>query len=152
MVLWEIFHRQLPFNGRDPLAVAVEVVKLGLRPVIDSNIPTRVANLISECWHQDPNKRPPLENVMSILRDMSIETSSSTSFDDITKTQAVQAPTGMICLVHTVRNYNYTATPLIHSTTLLYYYSHYNNTTTLLQFLTLVLGGCKCCSILGRLS
>lgn len=64
ILLWEIFHRQLPFGGKDPLQVAMEVVNSGNRPVMGAHIPRSMSDLITSCWSQDPAQRPTTQDIL----------------------------------------------------------------------------------------
>jgi hypothetical protein len=44
-VLWELFHRKTPYDGREPMAVAVEVPN-NLRPVINQDIEPELSRMI----------------------------------------------------------------------------------------------------------
>mmetsp|Transcript_11770 Transcript_11770/g.13625 ORF Transcript_11770/g.13625 Transcript_11770/m.13625 type:complete len:86 (+) Transcript_11770:22-279(+) len=76
MVLWQLFSR-CPIH---PLQHATEVifgtVFEGLRPPVslqDENekekLPSTIKKLITTCWDQDPNERPPAQDVASILQE-----------------------------------------------------------------------------------
>lgn len=98
VVLWEIFHRKDPYNGKDPLSVAVDVINKSIRPEIDPTIPPEIASLIRSCWATSPEQRPSLESVSNELRRM-------LSDEDIVPMRSghrVSAPTGTIFLVATV--------------------------------------------------
>lgn len=65
---------------------------------MDSNVPPVMAKLITNCWAQLPAERPSMEEVMTILRDLAIQ-SSPDSFRGETR---VTAPTGNVVLIQTV--------------------------------------------------
>lgn len=73
MVLWEIFHRQDPYAGKDPVVAALEVVRSGLRPVIAPNVQAEIRELIEQCWHSDPARRPNFQEIVQKLRQLTIK-------------------------------------------------------------------------------
>lgn len=50
IVLWEIFHRQIPYKGRDPVSVAIDVVKGTLRPPMSSDVPFDMQGKLNDIW------------------------------------------------------------------------------------------------------
>lgn len=40
-----------------------------IRPKIPAHLPAQLQNLIRNCWQQDPNQRPSIEEVGIILRE-----------------------------------------------------------------------------------
>lgn len=96
ILLWEIFHRRLPFDGRDPLSVAFEVVNNGTRPLLDPKLPHQMSELIVACWNQDPTKRPTVQDMVDSLREMSKPMYAATPED-----YQIIAPTGSVTFVVT---------------------------------------------------
>lgn len=43
------------------------LVTQGLRPTIPSHCPAPLREIIQDCWHDDPEKRPTMENVLDRL-------------------------------------------------------------------------------------
>jgi len=66
IILWEITTRQDPFPGMSAFELIVQVGKHGLRPgeIAESN---PLANLITECWDNNPKTRPSFERILTIL-------------------------------------------------------------------------------------
>ncbi len=66
IVLWEVFHRNEPYAGRDTLSIAMDVIK-GTRPPIAPFVPTAVATLMRRCWDVNTNVRPSFEGIPSLF-------------------------------------------------------------------------------------
>jgi hypothetical protein len=58
IVLWEMLTRQRPFVGLKPMQIMLKVVKNDYRPIIPSNCPSKLADMIRQCWGRDPKLRP----------------------------------------------------------------------------------------------
>jgi Ca2+-binding EF-hand superfamily protein len=63
MVLWEIVAGQIPFGDVNPLMVH-QLIDSGERPFIPPNCDPDFANLIRDCWHQNPALRPTFAEVI----------------------------------------------------------------------------------------
>jgi len=68
IIMWELVSRQLPYQGMNSAQVSVGVLTKGLRPSIPDRPPPPYAELIEECWHQDPDKRPSLLEILERLK------------------------------------------------------------------------------------
>jgi megakaryocyte-associated tyrosine kinase len=63
VVLWEIFsYGQAPYPGLSNSEVIQEVSK-GYRMPPPDNCPKQIVELMNECWHDDPLKRPQWINI-----------------------------------------------------------------------------------------
>lgn len=71
IVMWELVYRRIPYAGREPMAVALEVARSQLRPSIDNNIDATYKELMMECWAHNPDDRPDFDRIMQRLRAMS---------------------------------------------------------------------------------
>lgn len=67
VLLWELLTGESPYRGIDGLAVAYGVAVNKLTLPIPSTCPEPFAQLMSECWDQDPHRRP---NFSSILQQL----------------------------------------------------------------------------------
>jgi Protein kinase domain len=74
ILLWEIFHRDVPFDGREVARIRSTVVD-GERPHLGNAIPNCSASLsnvlidlIPSCWHADPNQRPTAREALHYLQ------------------------------------------------------------------------------------
>lgn len=45
-MLWELTHRKIPYSGREPMLVALEVSRSGLRPTIAEGIDPEITGII----------------------------------------------------------------------------------------------------------
>ncbi|KAK5848628.1 hypothetical protein PBY51_006225 [Eleginops maclovinus] len=67
VLLWELLTGEAPYKGIDGLAVAYGVAVNKLTLPIPSTCPEPFANLMSECWDQDPHRRPSFSSILSQL-------------------------------------------------------------------------------------
>eukprot|EP00002_Diphylleia_rotans_P035447 TRINITY_DN7734_c0_g1_i2.p1 TRINITY_DN7734_c0_g1~~TRINITY_DN7734_c0_g1_i2.p1 ORF type:complete len:791 (+),score=168.71 TRINITY_DN7734_c0_g1_i2:48-2420(+) len=77
VVLWELFSREDPHKGMNPIQVATAVAFRDLRPSIPSNCPPSFSNLFTECWDANPKVRPPFRDILARLAKMMEGSSSS---------------------------------------------------------------------------
>lgn len=70
ILLWELVARKLPFFGMQPMQVGIAVSQRGLRPTMPPKTPEPLIKLIKACWHEEPNKRPSMAQVQTILEAM----------------------------------------------------------------------------------
>eukprot|EP00026_Physarum_polycephalum_P001822 Phypoly_transcript_01825.p1 GENE.Phypoly_transcript_01825~~Phypoly_transcript_01825.p1 ORF type:complete len:934 (+),score=138.65 Phypoly_transcript_01825:235-3036(+) len=99
IVLWEIFHRENPYQYRDPLSVAIEVISQNLRPPISHEVPIDMKDLIMACWEKDPEKRPTFQDIVTSLRSISMKNPSYMMHGNAG--MRTEAPSGMVYLVST---------------------------------------------------
>ena len=67
IVLWELCTCQVPFKGMIQQHVMFKVSNDEYRPEIPPDCPTKLSQLIQECWQQDRRKRPGIDEVVSRL-------------------------------------------------------------------------------------
>jgi len=66
IILWQITNLSSPlFPGIRDQNTLFKLVQNGVRMEIPKDFPDCVQNLITRCWHQDPNQRPSFEEVSS---------------------------------------------------------------------------------------
>eukprot|EP01130_Rhizamoeba_saxonica_P009384 TRINITY_DN3809_c0_g2_i1.p1 TRINITY_DN3809_c0_g2~~TRINITY_DN3809_c0_g2_i1.p1 ORF type:complete len:714 (-),score=128.78 TRINITY_DN3809_c0_g2_i1:124-2265(-) len=65
--LWEMIARKEPFVGRPPFQVVIAVANDGLRPIIPENSCEEYAELIIDCWNEEPALRPTFDEITTIL-------------------------------------------------------------------------------------
>lgn len=73
VLFWEISSGLIPFKDFEEDAqeiLAQEIVNSGLREKPLPTTPPKYVDLYSKCWHQDPEKRPTVEQVLELLNDM----------------------------------------------------------------------------------
>eukprot|EP01108_Squamamoeba_japonica_P006539 TRINITY_DN533_c0_g1_i11.p1 TRINITY_DN533_c0_g1~~TRINITY_DN533_c0_g1_i11.p1 ORF type:complete len:338 (-),score=78.28 TRINITY_DN533_c0_g1_i11:130-1143(-) len=68
VVLYEIWAREMPWKGVKNLKVAMNMA-LGERMTPPSTAPKVVQQLMIECWHKQPSKRPAMSDVQQRLFD-----------------------------------------------------------------------------------
>ncbi len=82
IVLWEIVSREDPYAGMTGAAVAVAVIRDGMRPEIPADADVKFRELMVQCWSQEPSTRPSFLDAMtrlSTMFDSSMTDSSSHS-------------------------------------------------------------------------
>uniref|UniRef100_H3AMN2 mitogen-activated protein kinase kinase kinase n=1 Tax=Latimeria chalumnae TaxID=7897 RepID=H3AMN2_LATCH len=67
VLLWELLTGEVPYRGIDGLAVAYGVAVNKLTLPIPSTCPEPFAQLMSECWDQDPHRRPSFSTILEQL-------------------------------------------------------------------------------------
>ena len=58
MIMWELMTGRRPFWDQNHDTKLIIEICDGLRPQIVTNAPEGYIELMKECWHSDPNKRP----------------------------------------------------------------------------------------------
>ncbi|XP_016418156.1 mitogen-activated protein kinase kinase kinase 11-like [Sinocyclocheilus rhinocerous] len=67
VLLWELLTGEAPYRGIDGLAVAYGVAVNKLTLPIPSTCPEPFTQLMSECWDQDPHRRPSFSSILQQL-------------------------------------------------------------------------------------
>lgn len=67
IILWELVARKLPFEEIGFDNKVEEAVMQGKRPTIPSDSNSTFAQLISDCWMQNPDKRPTFKEIRTVL-------------------------------------------------------------------------------------
>uniref|UniRef100_A0A8C8SD16 mitogen-activated protein kinase kinase kinase n=1 Tax=Pelusios castaneus TaxID=367368 RepID=A0A8C8SD16_9SAUR len=67
VLLWELLTGEVPYRGIDGLAVAYGVAVNKLTLPIPSTCPQPFAQLMAECWDQDPHGRPSFDSILAQL-------------------------------------------------------------------------------------
>ncbi|CAB4428527.1 unnamed protein product [Rhizophagus irregularis] len=86
MIMWELMTGRRPFWDRNHDIELIINICDGLRPPIVTNAPKDYIELMKECWHSDPKKRPTATNIEERIRgiwnnERSIETKIIESLD-----------------------------------------------------------------------
>ena len=68
--MWEISTRELPFDHYSFNYEVVEAVFAGERPEIPANTVDGYSSLMTDCWHQQPKKRPPFTAILPSLENL----------------------------------------------------------------------------------
>jgi serine/threonine protein kinase len=64
MIMWELMTGRRPFWDKCHDSDLIIEICDGLRPPIVANAPRDYIELIQECWHPDPNKRPSASDIL----------------------------------------------------------------------------------------
>ncbi|XP_041035876.1 mitogen-activated protein kinase kinase kinase 11-like [Carcharodon carcharias] len=67
VLLWELLTGEVPYRGIDGLAVAYGVAVNKLTLPIPSTCPEPFAQLMAECWDEDPHRRPQFASILEQL-------------------------------------------------------------------------------------
>ncbi|POG67749.1 kinase-like domain-containing protein [Rhizophagus irregularis DAOM 181602=DAOM 197198] len=70
MIMWEFMTSRRPFWNRSHDAELIIEICNGLRPPIVTNAPKGYIELMKECWHSDPNKRPVATDIYDRINKM----------------------------------------------------------------------------------
>ncbi|KAJ4960011.1 hypothetical protein NE237_019921 [Protea cynaroides] len=66
IVLWEILHNRLPFEGMSNLQASYAAAFKNVRPSAE-NLPEDLALILTSCWKEDPNARPNFSQTVQLL-------------------------------------------------------------------------------------
>ncbi|XP_075660684.1 serine/threonine-protein kinase STY13 isoform X1 [Castanea sativa] len=66
IVLWELLHNKLPFEGMSNLQAAYAAAFKNVRPSAD-NLPVELATILTSCWQEDANTRPNFSQIIQML-------------------------------------------------------------------------------------
>ncbi|KAL4568306.1 hypothetical protein LXL04_023915 [Taraxacum kok-saghyz] len=66
IVLWELIHNKLPFEGMSNLQAAYAAAFKNVRPSVD-DLPEDLALIVTSCWKEDPNTRPNFTQIIQML-------------------------------------------------------------------------------------
>lgn len=67
MLLWEMLVEDTPFKGKSAGQIMTAVCKNKERPTIPKNTPNALRVLIQQCWHQNPEDRPPFAYIYKLF-------------------------------------------------------------------------------------
>ncbi|KAK9090315.1 hypothetical protein Sjap_023492 [Stephania japonica] len=66
IVLWEVVHNRLPFEGMSNLQAAYAAAFKNVRPSAE-DLPEDLALILTSCWKEDPNARPNFTQIIKML-------------------------------------------------------------------------------------
>ncbi|XP_057530551.1 serine/threonine-protein kinase STY13 [Amaranthus tricolor] len=66
IVLWELVHNKLPFEGMSNLQAAYAAAFKNVRPSAE-NLPEDLSKIVTSCWAEDPNARPNFSQIIQML-------------------------------------------------------------------------------------
>jgi serine/threonine protein kinase len=85
IIMWELMTGRRPFWNRNyDIGLIIDICD-GLRPPIVTNAPEGYIELMKECWHSDPDKRPTAFNINSKICNMSKKEHSNSDNNNPTK-------------------------------------------------------------------
>lgn len=70
VILWELATMRMPWGGMNPMQVVGAVGFQDRRLDIPKEIDPMVAQIITDCWDSDPNKRPSFAQLMSPIKQL----------------------------------------------------------------------------------
>ncbi|KAG5000280.1 hypothetical protein AAZX31_08G150400 [Glycine max] len=70
LILWELLSGTVPFEGMNPIQVAVAVADRNSRPIIPSHCPHVLSDLIKQCWELKAEKRPEFWQIVRVLEQL----------------------------------------------------------------------------------
>ncbi|GFZ17387.1 protein kinase superfamily protein [Actinidia rufa] len=66
IVLWELLHNKLPFEGMSNLQAAYAAAFKNARPSLE-DLPEDLALILDSCWKEDPSARPNFSQIVQML-------------------------------------------------------------------------------------
>jgi serine/threonine protein kinase len=67
LLLYQLITNKLPYNGMNKETLIEQVTNNNQRPKIRQYIPSPFFDLLTLCWHRDPNIRPSFEVILTEL-------------------------------------------------------------------------------------
>ncbi|XP_020582074.1 serine/threonine-protein kinase HT1-like [Phalaenopsis equestris] len=77
IVLWELITGMLPFQNMTAVQAAFAVVNKGVRPIIPSECPAALGEIMTHCWDANPDVRPPFSEIVKMLECVQDELATS---------------------------------------------------------------------------
>ena len=68
--LWELWTRQVPYEGMQPIQIVNAVVHQKKRPAVPDDCPSTYKALMEACWEQEPSARPSFGEITKRLAEM----------------------------------------------------------------------------------
>ena len=72
VLLNELYTRRPPFSNKTPPEIK-SAVQSGLRPDMISTTPEVLQQLITNCWHAEPQQRPAFTDIFDILAALKLD-------------------------------------------------------------------------------
>ncbi|KAF0538224.1 glycosyltransferase family 2 protein [Gigaspora margarita] len=91
VIFWELTSGIPPFNNFSSMAIMIEIAN-GTREKMVENTPLDYANLYNRCWSSSPDQRPTLNEILTELEKLSIETNIEFIINDISTKIDVKSP------------------------------------------------------------
>ena len=77
MIMWELMTGRRPFWDQSHDANLIVKICDGIRPPIKTNAPKGYIEVMQECWHSDPKKRPTADELYGKIVDIDINESDN---------------------------------------------------------------------------
>ncbi|KAH0461750.1 hypothetical protein IEQ34_009325 [Dendrobium chrysotoxum] len=77
IVLWELITGMLPFQNMTAVQAAFAVVNKCARPIIPSECPPALGEIMTHCWDANPDVRPPFADIVKMLENVQGELATS---------------------------------------------------------------------------
>jgi hypothetical protein len=73
MIIYEIYSRQIPYEGENPRKILRKVCdpRINYRPTVPGTCPNRMAEIMKKCWSSNASFRPEAKDLDMIFGDMS---------------------------------------------------------------------------------
>ena len=68
VLLWELSSGKPPFKGYEVNKLIINIVSRGMRETVIEGTPSDYCKLYTDCWNEDPEKRPNIEDVHDKLK------------------------------------------------------------------------------------
>ncbi|KAK8791996.1 hypothetical protein WA158_005373 [Blastocystis sp. Blastoise] len=79
ILIWELYTRKLPYEGKSGIQAAVSVLKRGLRPPIPQDCPQEYIQIMTQCWQTNPELRPSFPVIIQKLEKLSLDINSNSN-------------------------------------------------------------------------
>uniref|UniRef100_U9SRY6 Protein kinase domain-containing protein n=1 Tax=Rhizophagus irregularis (strain DAOM 181602 / DAOM 197198 / MUCL 43194) TaxID=747089 RepID=U9SRY6_RHIID len=83
IIMWQISSGRQPFHTEEYDAGLMFQIKGGKREEIIEGTPTVYSDLCERCWKYEPDERPDIQNVVSILQDIAFKSETQTQVDNV---------------------------------------------------------------------
>jgi serine/threonine protein kinase len=77
IVMWEIWSRQIPWGGLQPMVIMRKVVDKGERPPVPAGMPAELRDLMCRCWADKADDRPTFSEIATLLEGVTPPSSSA---------------------------------------------------------------------------
>ena len=77
IVMWEIWSRQIPWGGLQPMVIMRKVIDKGERPPVPAGMPADLRDLMCRCWADKADDRPTFSEIATLLEGVTPPSSSA---------------------------------------------------------------------------
>ena len=82
VLFWEISSGKPPFSEIPPYKINLEIVN-GTREAPIKNTPSEYQQLYENCWEEEPNQRPDIDEVLKVLNQLKLQFSNNNEQNEI---------------------------------------------------------------------